>query len=62
MSKILLLLIFVLALAVPVYNHTGPEVFGVPFFYAYQLALVPLSSLLIGLVYLSDAKRHGDES
>jgi hypothetical protein len=38
---------------VPFYNFTEPSLFGFPFFYWYQLAWVPISSLLIWLVYRS---------
>jgi hypothetical protein len=48
---ILLLLPFVGLLWVPFYNFMEPALFGFPFFYWYQLAWVPISSLLIWLVY-----------
>lgn len=48
---ILLLLPFVGLLWVPFYNFAEPSLFGFPFFYWYQLAWVPISSLLIWLVY-----------
>jgi hypothetical protein len=38
---------------VPFYNFLEPALFGFPFFYWYQLAWVPISSLLIWLVYRS---------
>ena len=47
----LLLLPCVGLLAPGIYAHTGPELFGFPFFYWYQFAWVPLTSLIIGLVY-----------
>src|SRR5437763_16808053 len=47
---ILLLVPFVGLLWVPFYNSLEPALFGFPFFYWYQLAWVPLSSLLIWLV------------
>jgi hypothetical protein len=50
---ILLLLPFVGLLWVPFYNFTEPSLFGFPFFYWYQLAWVPISALLIWLVYRS---------
>jgi Protein of unknown function (DUF3311) len=50
---ILLLLPFVGLLWVPFYNSLEPALFGFPFFYWYQLAWVPISSLLIWLVYRS---------
>jgi uncharacterized membrane protein len=56
---ILLLLPFVGLLWVPFYNFLEPTLFGFPFFYWYQLAWVPISSLLIWLVYRS---RKPDEA
>jgi hypothetical protein len=50
---ILLLLPFIGLLWVPFYNFQDPALFGFPFFYWYQLAWVPISSLLIWLVYRS---------
>jgi hypothetical protein len=50
---VLLLLPFIGLLWVPFYNFQEPALFGFPFFYWYQLAWVPLSSLLIWLVYRS---------
>src|ERR1700722_16262653 len=49
----LLLLPFIGLLWVPFYNFEEPALFGFPFFYWYQLAWVPISSLLIWLVYRS---------
>ncbi len=59
MIKLLLLLVFVIALAVPVFNRTGPALFGFPFFYWYQILAVPVSSLLIFIVFR--AEDRGDE-
>jgi uncharacterized protein DUF3311 len=50
---VLLLLPFIGLLWVPFFNFTEPSLFGFPFFYWYQLAWVPISSLLIWLVYRS---------
>ena len=47
----LLLLPCVGLLWVPFYDRPGPALFGFPFFYWYQLAWVPLTSLLIWLVW-----------
>jgi hypothetical protein len=55
----LLLLPFVGLLWVPFYNFMEPSLFGFPFFYWYQLAWVPITSLLIWLVYRS---RKPDEA
>ena len=48
---VLLLLPFAGLLWVPFYNHPTPELFGFPFFYWYQLAWVPVTSLLLWLAY-----------
>jgi Protein of unknown function (DUF3311) len=44
---ILLLAPCVLALWVPLYNSITPTLFGVPFFYWFQLLLIPISALAI---------------
>jgi hypothetical protein len=56
---ILLLLPFIGLLWVPFYNFQEPALWGFPFFYWYQLAWVPISSVLIWLVYRS---RKPDET
>ena len=53
---ILLLLVFVITLAVPFFNRSGPTLFGFPFFYWYQIVAVPVSSLLIFIVFLAEDK------
>jgi hypothetical protein len=50
---VLLLLPFAGLLWVPFYNLQEPALFGFPFFYWYQLAWVPITSLLIWVVYRS---------
>lgn len=50
---VLLLLPFIGLLWVPFYNFAEPSLFGFPFFYWYQLAWIPISSLLTWLVYRS---------
>jgi hypothetical protein len=50
---VLLLLPFVGLLWVPFYNFQEPSLFGFPFFYWYQLAWVPICSILIWVVYRS---------
>jgi hypothetical protein len=48
----LLLLVPFVALAwVPLFNRIAPELLGFPFFYWYQLAFVPITSLLTYIVY-----------
>jgi hypothetical protein len=49
----LLLIPFVGLLWVPFYNGAAPDLLGFPFFYWYQLAWVPVSSLLTWIVYRS---------
>jgi Protein of unknown function (DUF3311) len=47
----LLLLPFAALLAVPLYNRAEPALLGFPFFYWYQFLWVPVTALLIYLVY-----------
>ena len=56
---LLLLLPFIGLLWVPFYNTDAlPALFGVPFFYWYQLLWVPITAFLIWLVY-RDGVRKG---
>ena len=55
MKYLLLAIPCLLALAVPFYNSLTPTLFGFPFFYWFNLALVPVSALFI---YAAD-KREG---
>jgi uncharacterized protein DUF3311 len=53
-----LLLIPLLGLLIPpLYNQSDPELIGLPFFYWYQLAWVPVSVAITALVY---RKTRGD--
>jgi hypothetical protein len=61
MIKLLLLPVFVLALWVPLFNRTAPALFGFPFFYWYQIAIIPLASLLIFIVYQVEERTGGDK-
>ena len=47
MKFVLLLAPCLLALWTPLYNSTDPFLFGVPFFYWFQLMLIPVSALAI---------------
>ena len=58
---ILLLLPFIGLLWLPFYNHPEPSLFGFPFFYWYQLAWVPVSSLITFLV-LRSTNQPGDDA
>ena len=49
----LLILPFIGLMIVPLYNVQEPYLFGFPFFYWYQLAWVPVTSLLTYLVFRS---------
>jgi hypothetical protein len=51
MKYLLLLVPCVLALLTPLYNSVDPVMFGLPFFYFYLLALVPISSLFVYLAW-----------
>ncbi len=47
MKYIMLLIPCVLALATPFYNSIEPTLFGFPFFYWFNLLLVPVSVIFI---------------
>lgn len=47
----LLILPIVVPLAVPLFNRTDPTLFGFPFFYWFQLALIALGVLTTTFVY-----------
>jgi hypothetical protein len=48
----LLLLVPLLMLITPWFNFDEPRVLGLPFFYWYQFAWVPVGVLCVGLVYV----------
>jgi hypothetical protein len=48
-----------IALLLPVYLRAEPSVAGVPFFYCYQIALVPISAALTWIVYLKTRENEG---
>jgi cation transport ATPase len=47
----LLVLPWVISLSIPFYNHIEPRFFGFPFFYWFQLLMVFVAALIIGIVY-----------
>ena len=49
--RLLLLVPFAAMLWVPSYNAADPAWLGIPLFYWYQLLWIPLSSVLLGIVY-----------
>ncbi|MHA6203621.1 DUF3311 domain-containing protein [Dyella soli] len=57
-ARWLLLLPFAGLLYAPLYNRMEPVLLGFPFFYWYQLLWVPVTVVLIWLVYRS--VRHDD--
>jgi hypothetical protein len=61
MKVILLLAVFVITLAVPFFNRTAPVLFGFPFFYWYQMAMVLVSSALIFIVFKSEDRAGENE-
>jgi hypothetical protein len=48
----------VMALLVPLFNRTEPRLFGLPFFYWYQLACVLLMIVVVWLVYVFTKRRR----
>jgi hypothetical protein len=51
---ILLLIPFLALLWVPFYNSVEPTLFGFPFFYWYQFLWVPITSIIIFIVYKAE--------
>ena len=58
----LLLLPFIGLLWVPFYNVSHPVFLGFPFFYWYQLAWIPLSSLVIWVAYKAQPRDHARQT
>jgi uncharacterized membrane protein len=57
----LLLVGIVLPLIVPFYNRTEPELFGWPFFYWFQLALVGIGVITTVIVYRMTRRSRDDQ-
>ena len=51
---------FVALLWVPFFNRTSPELFGIPFFYWYQMLWTVLGSLCIVPVYLFKKRQRAN--
>jgi hypothetical protein len=51
-SGILLVAGIVLPLIVPIYARHDPELFGMPFFYWYQILWIFIEAILLWIVYL----------
>lgn len=54
----LLLVPLLLVVYPPLYNRLDPQLAGVPFFYWYQLAVIPVGVLCTTVVYRT-GRRHG---
>ncbi|MGA9488917.1 MAG: DUF3311 domain-containing protein [Mycobacterium sp.] len=61
MIRILFLVVFFITLWVPVYNRVNPTLFGFPFFYWYQILAVPISSVLIWIIYKVEEKKEAEK-
>ena len=57
----LLLVPMLLVIWPPLYNKVEPRLFGIPFFYWFQLAVIPIGVTCTALVYRATAGRRGDE-
>lgn len=55
--RLLLLPPFVALLWVGSYDRIGPSLFGIPFFYWYQLAWIPVGSLLLLAIYRAEERK-----
>jgi Protein of unknown function (DUF3311) len=55
----LLLVPVVLVLWPPLFNSASPSLFGVPFFYWYQLAVIPIGVICTTIVYRATTRRGG---
>lgn len=58
MIRVLFLAIFIMALWVPAFNRVTPTLFGIPFFYWYQMLIVLISSAFIWIVYKVEDKEE----
>jgi hypothetical protein len=54
--RFLFILPFIAVLWVPSYNRIEPKLYGIPFFYWYQLTLILLGSGLVLLIYLIETR------
>jgi hypothetical protein len=55
----LLLVPVVLVLWPPLFNKISPTLFGIPFFYWYQLAVIPIGVACTTVVYRALTRRGG---
>jgi hypothetical protein len=59
--QLLLVVPFIATLWVPFYNSLEPRVFGIPYFYVYQFAWIPISVLLTVIVYFATRSAKGPD-
>ncbi len=45
-------------ICVPFYNRLDPVLFGIPFFYAYQLLLIPVTAAITAGVYFYFSRKN----
>lgn len=57
---VLLLLPFLGLLYVPLYNKLNPELWGFPYFYWYQILWVPVTSLILWILYQRHKASEGE--
>ena len=55
----LLLVPVLLVIWPPLFNKISPTLFSIPFFYWYQLAVIPIGVLCTALVYWASTRRGG---
>lgn len=53
LQLVLLAIPCIAVLAVPLFNRIEPTLAGIPFFYWWQLLWVPLTSVVLGVVYVT---------
>jgi len=56
----LLLVPMLLVIWPPLFNKVDPKLFGIPFFYWFQLAVIPIGVACTAVVYLATARRGDD--
>ena len=59
-SHWLLVVLILATLATPLYNRLEPRLFKLPFFYWSQLALVAITMIVNGIVYIATRKVDHD--
>ena len=56
----LLLVPILLVIWPPLFNKVDPKLFGIPFFYWFQLAVIPIGVACTAAAYLATARRGDD--